>query len=79
MEIELFGASWCPGCKQAKKWLDDRKVDYVYQDIDNPVSEQKLIKMGFRSIPVLVVDNQVISGYNPEKMGDLINEPETTE
>ncbi len=33
--ITLYGASWCPSCKQARAWLDQNGMAYAEHDIDS--------------------------------------------
>lgn len=33
-EIVMYGALWCPDVRRARAYLDRRKIDYVYRDID---------------------------------------------
>jgi glutaredoxin len=67
MDIKLYGASWCGGCKKAKSFLDSNNVNYIYADVGT--DEQALEDLratGLSSIPVLVVDGVVHSGLSEE-------------
>ena len=33
-EILVYGASWCPDCRRAKKFLADQRVAYSWHDIE---------------------------------------------
>jgi thioredoxin reductase (NADPH) len=33
-EILVYGASWCPDCRRAKKFLADQRVSYGWHDIE---------------------------------------------
>jgi thioredoxin reductase (NADPH) len=34
-EILVYGASWCPDCRRAKKFLADQRVPYAWHDIES--------------------------------------------
>lgn len=34
-DIQLYGASWCPDCRRAKKFLADQRVPYEWHDIES--------------------------------------------
>ncbi len=33
-EITIYGASWCPDCRRAKKFLSDQRIDFAWHDIE---------------------------------------------
>jgi thioredoxin reductase (NADPH) len=33
-EIAVYGATWCPDCRRAKKFLADQRIAFVWHDID---------------------------------------------
>lgn len=56
-QITLYGAAWCGDCRRSKSYLDSRKVEYTYIDVeaDESASEKVIeINGGQRSIPVIL-------------------------
>jgi thioredoxin reductase (NADPH) len=56
-DIQLYGASWCPDCRRAKKFLADQRVDFDWHDIDGRDDLQALVEQrndGKRIIPTIV-------------------------
>jgi thioredoxin reductase (NADPH) len=56
-EIQLYGASWCPDCRRAKKFLADQRVEFDWHDIDGRDDLQSLVEErndGKRIIPTIV-------------------------
>jgi thioredoxin reductase (NADPH) len=56
-EIQLYGASWCPDCRRAKKFLADQRVAFDWHDIDGRDDLQALVEErndGKRIIPTIV-------------------------
>ncbi|MGH2660358.1 MAG: glutaredoxin family protein, partial [Actinomycetota bacterium] len=33
-EITVYGASWCPDCRRAKRFLGDQRVPFEWHDIE---------------------------------------------
>jgi glutaredoxin len=57
LKIELYGASWCQGCKQQKAIFDNMNLAYEYIDIDTPEGSAKAASNRVRSLPTIVVDS----------------------
>src|SRR6266566_179183 len=56
-EIQLYGASWCPDCRRAKKFLADQRVPFDRHDIDGDEEGIRLVEDrngGKRIIPTIV-------------------------
>jgi thioredoxin reductase (NADPH) len=56
-EIQLYGASWCPDCRRAKKFLADQRVPFDWHDIDGDEEGIRLVEDrngGKRIIPTIV-------------------------
>jgi thioredoxin reductase (NADPH) len=56
-DIQLYGASWCPDCRRAKKFLADQRVAFDWHDIDGRDDLQALVEErndGKRIIPTIV-------------------------
>lgn len=71
MDVMLYALSTCPYCRMTKKYLDDNGVHYDVIDVDLLEGEEKdaaIAKVrelsGGASFPVLVVDGDVIVGFN---------------
>lgn len=59
----MFSGPNCPGCINAKQWLDANGVAYQVQDISNPQVAQYLVQAtGQRTIPQFFHNGQWLSG-----------------
>jgi thioredoxin reductase len=43
-EILVYGASWCPDCRRAKKFLADQRVSYGWHDIESEPDGVKVVQ-----------------------------------
>ena len=72
--VVVYSTSWCPWCRKTLAWLDERGVAYENRDIDkNPAWREELIgKSGGTSIPVVEIEGELIRGFQPARMGELL-------
>ena len=59
-KITVYGATWCPDCKRAKKFLGEQRVHYNWVDIEeHPESQAYVEKVnnGKRIIPTIVFED----------------------
>ena len=79
-KIFLYTLSTCAWCRKMKRWLNDKGLEYSYVDVDlSPDTEQDGIMDDVRkwnpscSFPTVVVnDEECLSGYDPEKLEELL-------
>lgn len=68
-KIELYAVSWCPSCREARKWLAEQRVEYFDYDIEADTdadARHEALGTGGR-IPALVVDGKLIKVGFSEK------------
>jgi glutaredoxin len=73
-EVVVYTTSWCGWCRKTLAFLDEQGVDYDNRDIeaDDAWREELLEKTGRTSIPVVEIDGQLIRGYDPTRMAELL-------
>jgi glutaredoxin len=74
MNVFMYSLSTCPWCRKTKNFFKVNHVPFDYVDYDlQPEAEQERIMdkiqkiSNARSFPVVIVGDQVIVGYDPEK------------
>jgi glutaredoxin len=71
--IVMLSAEWCGYCKALRLELDGMGVDYRELDIEtSEEGEMAFHAVRARGVPVLVVGQDIIYGYNPERARSLI-------
>lgn len=72
--VTVYSRTTCGPCKMLKKWLDSKGVDYSEKNIEtNPEFSDELIKQtGMMTVPVTVVDGEVIPGLNLAKLSSIL-------
>lgn len=72
--VVVYTTSWCGWCRKTLAWLDERGVDYENRDIERSDDwrSELVEKTGSVSIPVVEIDGQIVRGYDPARMGELL-------
>ena len=69
--IVLLSATWCGYCTALRKDLDGMGVAYTELDIDGP-GRDAFDAVNGRGVPVLIVGQTVVHGYDPVRTRELI-------
>jgi glutaredoxin-like protein NrdH len=76
--IKVFALSTCPYCHQARHYLDENKVAYDVVEVDTLAGQERADAIeevkklsGGTSFPVIVVDDEVVIGFDKGRIGKL--------
>jgi mycoredoxin len=64
MTIRIYTTSWCSGCRQAKRFLEEHQLPYEEIDIEADLRAAKFVKQannGKRKVPTFDVDGRIFS------------------
>ncbi len=69
MELIVYSASWCPDCREAKRFLAKQNIPFKDVDIENtPGAAEEVVKnTGKRAIPQFVINGEWVQPYVPGK------------
>lgn len=71
-KVEIYTSDTCIQCKKAKEYLQNNNVEFIEYDISsNQEYKRELIKKGYLSVPVIVVDGQDILGFDLNRIKQL--------
>lgn len=72
--VVVYTTSWCGWCRKTIAWLNEQGVAFENRDIErNPAWRDELIeKTGGTSIPVVEIDGELIRGFSPDRMAELL-------
>jgi NADH-dependent peroxiredoxin subunit F len=75
--VTVYSTQNCPYCRMAKAFLDKQNVPYTAIDVGTDrAAAQKMIDLtGQRGVPVIVVDDEVIVGFDSERLNELFGTP----
>lgn len=66
-DVEIFVTNWCPYCKKAISFFEDRGIrPRVYNiERDTLAAERKLRLDPRRGVPLAVINGQIVYGFSP--------------
>lgn len=62
--IVMLAAQWCGYCRRQRQEFDRAQVRYRVLDIDTPAGDRAMQAVRARGVPVTVVGQHVIRGYD---------------
>jgi len=72
--VKVYSTPSCPWCVRAKEYLKGKNIPF--EDIDVAADTTKAKEMvqvsGQMGVPVITVDNQVIIGFDQNKLNQLL-------
>ena len=67
-EVKIYSKTRCPYCVKAKEWFDGNNVAYeeILLDQPTPFLKESFKKdaPGARTVPQIIIDGELIGGYN---------------
>lgn len=74
-KIRVFTTPGCPHCKEAKAWLDECGCDFEELDITKDVAVLREWRelSGGAGVPVVAHGKDLIIGFNPERLEQLVD------
>jgi glutaredoxin len=73
--IVMLGAEWCGYCQRLKAALEAANVPYTELDVeDGAAGQDAFAALGGRGVPVTVIGQDVVYGYNTARLDKLLSE-----
>lgn len=75
VDVIMYGTSWCGYCAKTRALLEEHDITYFEYDIESSQEGYKqYTDLGGRGVPVLQIGGNVVKGYSPTRILELINE-----
>ena len=72
-KVEMYTSDTCIQCIKAKEFLKNNNIEYVEHNISkNSDARKELIRMGYMSIPVTIINEQHVLGFDLNRMKTLL-------
>jgi glutaredoxin len=63
--ILIYSATWCNACNELKEYLSNNHIQYKNIDVDeNKTAMKRLGELGLTGIPVIIIKDNLIQGFN---------------
>lgn len=75
-QVKIYSTPTCPFCQQAKQYLTSKGIAYGNIDVSSDAAgrQEMIDKSGQMGVPVILVDDQLIVGFNRPKLDELLQE-----
>ncbi len=78
--ITMYSTTWCPDCRRAKSFLEERGVDFREVNIEEDSSAEEIVikaNDGKRKVPTLEVGGRYFScsPFDAEQLAEELNIP----
>jgi glutaredoxin len=72
-EVVLFSQGYCEFSEMVRLHLESRGQKYTERDVDmDPTARDDMMKLGAQGTPVIVIDGEVIVGFDEEAIDELL-------
>ena len=72
-KIKVYTSSTCPYCVMAKEYLAEKGLEYEEKNVQtDKAARQELMKMGYTGVPVVVIGEEEIVGFDKAKIDEAI-------
>ncbi len=74
MQVKIYTTPTCPYCKLAKSYMDEQGVAFEEIDVaaDSDAAQEMVKASGQMGVPVIMVDDQVIVGWNKTALEEAL-------
>lgn len=72
-KVSVYTSNTCPYCTMAKDYLKEKNIEFEEKNIqEDKVARDELMKMGHLGVPVIVIDEEEIVGFDQRKIDELL-------
>ncbi len=73
-KVVVYSTPTCPYCKRAKEYLSRKGIRYTDIDVaqDKEKAKEMTQKSGQMSVPVIIIDNEIVVGFNQVLLDKLL-------
>lgn len=73
-KVILYATSWCGYCKKTRELLNENNIEYHEYDVEkSPEGREQYDRLGVKGVPVLLINGEVVGGYDPSEILKLAN------
>jgi glutaredoxin-like YruB-family protein len=73
-EVKVYSTSTCPWCRKVKEYLEKKGIEFTEYNVgeDREKLQEMISVSGQRGVPVVVVGEVVIVGFNQVKIDQAL-------
>jgi glutaredoxin-like YruB-family protein len=75
-KVIIYSTPTCPWCRKAKEYLSQKGISYIDYDVaaDKEKAREMIQKSKQMSVPVIIVDDEVVVGFDQAKLDSLLSQ-----
>lgn len=72
--VTIYSTPTCHFCHLAKEFFKEKGIQYTEYDVlsDLPKRQEMVTKSGQLGVPVIVIDNKIVVGFNQPEISSLL-------
>jgi len=73
-KVTIYSTPTCHYCNLAKDYFDEHKIQYQSFDVAGDMEKRRemMEKSGQLGVPVILIDDQVVIGFDRPRLGQLL-------
>ena len=73
-KIKVYSTDTCPYCHMAKDFLKENNIEFedINVEEDKAQAEEMVKKSGQYGVPVVEIDDEIIIGFDKEKIKEIL-------
>ncbi len=72
-KIVIYTSDTCPHCISAKEFFKNNNISFEEKNVKEAINRKELMSMGIMSVPVIKIDEDMVVGFDREKVESLLN------
>ena len=74
-QVVIYSTPTWPYCKRAKEYLSRKGISYTEYNVagDRDKAKEMIQKSGQMGVPVIIIDDQVVVGFNQTQLDKLLS------
>ncbi len=74
-KVKIYSTPTCVYCVTLKRFLQEKNISFEEVDVseDKEAAEEMIQKTGQMGVPVVEIDDEVIVGFDRDKISKLLN------
>lgn len=71
--VIVYSHERCAPCRAVKAWLSQNRVSYTLKDVRrDDVALREFLETGLLLPPLVVIDSEIVQGFQPDRMEELL-------
>ena len=73
--VKVYSTNTCPYCTRAKEFLEENRIEFENINVsdDEEAAQEMIEKSGQMGVPVIVIGDEVIVGFDKYKIMEVLN------